>query len=107
MFVIFSFAKDYTEEKIPNYVHVQIALSWFIFGLANGTGWIPSYFRKVTNANFMQLSHLTNYNGSNSQKPNRRMATDFQDNIVSILDCNEGQFIAKENHQCILNKRDY
>jgi hypothetical protein len=44
------------------------------------------YFRKVTNANFMQLSHLTNYNGSNPQKPNRRMATNFQDNIVSILD---------------------
>ncbi len=34
----------------------------------------------------MQLSHLTNYNGSNPQKPNRRMATNFQDNIVSILD---------------------
>jgi hypothetical protein len=44
------------------------------------------YFRQVTNANFMQLSHLTNYNGSNTQKPNRRMATNFQDNIVSKLD---------------------
>jgi hypothetical protein len=44
------------------------------------------YFRKVTNANLVEMSHLTNYNGSKPQKPNRRMATNFQDNIVSFLD---------------------
>jgi hypothetical protein len=44
------------------------------------------YFRKVTNANFMQFSHLTNHNGCDLQKPYRRMATNFQDNIVSKLD---------------------
>lgn len=46
MFITFSFPKDFTEEKIPNYFHVQIALSWFIFGLANGTDWISSTLDK-------------------------------------------------------------